>query len=418
MQNRSGGKRCGDGEGSVFEEHPGRWVGFLSLGFVAQEDGTQKRLRKKFTGTTQVAVLSKIVDARKSLLTGGVVPRDVETLELFFPRWLESIKTHVRPKTWHEYTRHWERYIKSALGLHKLNKLTPAHVESMTRGMIARGLSPKTARLAHGTLRAALHQAERHGLVSRNVASIARLPMSERKEVKPLAAPDAARVLKAFEGSRFEAIFALMLYLGLRIGEALGLSWDDIDFARRTLTIRRALIRTGGEWKTVAGRRKQVGTRLQFTEPKTSRSRRTLPIPQPLMDALVRNQESQRQLAYEQGDAWQDSGLVCTNTLGGQLEPRVVGKQLDKILASLGLGHVNVHTCRHTAASLLIACGYNLGQVQQILGHSNVALTADLYGHLLTDAAREPLDKMASMLAPAEGVQNPVATSTGSQRPN
>jgi integrase len=331
------------------------------------------------------------------------------------------MKPHVRPKTWHEYNRHWELYIRPALANLKLNKLLPSHVESMTRGLLARGLSPRTAGHAQATLRAALKEAERHGLVARNVASLARMPRAPRKEVAPLSPQDAARLLQAAEGSRCEAALAIMLYLGLRIGETLGLKWEDINFEQRTLSVRRALIRTGGEWKMVDGKRKQVGTRLLFQEPKTARSRRILPIPAPLVETLLRQHAAQAGQVLR-GDFSQDSGLVVTNTRGGPLEPRLVGKELDRLLASLGLPHLNVHGLRHTAASMLIACGYGLGQVQQILGHSNVSLTADLYGHLLTDAARDPLDRMASLLRPGDGPKKPVATSVATSgkiaRPN
>ncbi len=232
----------------------------------------------------------------------------------------------------------------------------------------------------------------------------------------------ARRLLAVVRDDRFEVAFGFLLLLGLRIGEALGLKWEDLDFERGTLSVRRSLLRTGGEWKVVDGKRKQVGTKLVFSPCKTDRSRRTLKMPGALVEALLRHRERQDQERYVAADGWKETGLVITNSIGGPLEPRVVGKRLDAALSALGLPHVKVHALRHTAATLLLGMGNSLAQVQQILGHSQIALTSDLYGHLVTDHTAAPLEGLGNLLAPSVAPQNPVAPSVAppehTKRPN
>ncbi|HLI27937.1 MAG TPA: site-specific integrase, partial [Chloroflexota bacterium] len=177
---------------------------------------------------------------------------------------------------------------------------------------------------------------------------------------------------------RLEALYAVALGLGLRQGELLGLQWADVDLARGRLAVRRQLQRVGGQ--------------LVLTEPKSARARRTLELPAFVCEALRQHRARQAAERLRAGATWAEHGLVFCSTVGTPLEPRNVVRHYHALLQRAGLPRRPFHTLRHTAASLLLAHGADLRVVQQVLGHAQVALTANLYTHvsptLLADAAQ------------------------------
>jgi integrase len=398
-------KRRGFGEGSVYQEGPQRWVAFLSAGFETAPDGTRRRVRKKFVGKTKQEVVNKLMDARRALQLGVVVARASETLEEWLTAWLSTKAGHLRPRTYGDYARLIYAYLIPSLGRLRLTALRPLAVEQAL-ARIALGGKVRTAQHCHGILRAALNDALRQGLVVRNVAALVRSPKApasvalERR--KYLDAEQARRLLAALElaDDPLEFCIAAMLFLGLRIGEALALTWKDLDFERRTLTVRRTLQRTGGEFTIKDGKLRNTGTQLIVQAPKTERSVRTLALPEPLLQAALRQKARQEAMRRLADDGWVETGFITTTAKGTPLEYGRVNKRLADLCAKLGLPRVSPHSLRHSCATLMIAAGCSLAQVQQVLGHSQVHLTANLYAHLLTEATRAPLERIAEMVSP------------------
>ncbi|HZU05719.1 MAG TPA: site-specific integrase [Chloroflexota bacterium] len=316
---------------------------------------------------------------------GLPLPAERQTVGQFLARWLEDVaRPRVRPKTYHSYAQLVRLHLAPGLGRIPLAKLSPQDVQAFLNAKRASGLSPRTVQYLHAVLRCALGQAERWGLVPRNVARLVSPPQGSRPEIRPLTVEEARRLLEAVQGDRLEALYAVALAVGLRQGEALGLRWQDVDFARGTLTVRYQLQRVEG--------------RLQLVEPKTARSRRTIALPPPVVEVLRRHRARQLEERLQAGAAWQDSGLVFTSTIGTPLEPRNVVRHFHGLLAKAGLPRRSFHQLRHTAASLLLAQGVDIRVVQQVLGHSQIALTANLYAHVLPVLLREAAQKMGAAL--------------------
>ena len=175
------------------------------------------------------------------------------------------------------------------------------------------------------------------------------------------------------------------LALGLRQGEALGLWWEDIDLNAGLLRVRRALQR-------------QRGGGLVFTDPKTQRSKRTLPLPAPLLTALRDHQQEQAKEQITAGSLWRGSPCVFTTPVGTPIDPRNDYREFKKLLARAELPSVRLHDLRHTAASLLLAQGFPARVVMEILGHSAIALTMNTYSHIAPEVSREAAERMARML--------------------
>jgi len=220
------------------------------------------------------------------------------------------------------------------------------------------------------------------------VAKLVDGPRVERFEGKTLIPEQARQFLDTAKGERLEALYTVALSLGLRMGEALGLRWQDVDLDRRTLTVNRILERIG----------RGQGSKLLLVEPKTSRSRRTVNLPDAAIRALRGHKVRQLEERLMAGSRWQDNGLVFPNTLGTPLEPHSLHDDFKRILVKAGLPDIRFHDLRHSAASLMLALGIPLRSIQDILGHSSIALTANLYAHVGEQLRREAADAMDGLL--------------------
>ncbi len=265
------------------------------------------------------------------------------------------------------------------------------------------GYKPNTVRIMRAVLRRALAQAEREGLVPRNVAALSQPARLDQPEGRALTVAQARQLLDTAEGDRLEAAFLLLLSYGLRRGELLGLMWADLDRSRRTLEVRRAvrLRKTARrDDGTYIGR---VTSRVEFAELKTRRSRRVLFLTDGTLMALekhARRQEEEREAA---GDLWAENGLIFTSLVGTPIDPDNFAKAFVRLCETAGLGHWHPHEARHSAASVMLAQGVPLEVVSEVVGHSSIYITKDVYGHLAEGAKRDAAERMAAALSGSEG---------------
>jgi integrase len=373
------------GEGSIFERGDGRWCAVLNLGW---EGG--KRRRKYVYGATAEEVNAGLLKLRSDHAAGLPVAVERQSLEQFLTDWLEnSVRPSVRPLTHEIYRNHVKLYLAPLLGHHRLAKLAPQHVRAFIKRKLADGLSPRTIRLSLVVLGRALGQALRDGLIARNVVKLVDLPRVQRFEGKTLSPEQAKSLLGAAKGERLEALYTVALSLGLRMGEALGLRWEDIDLDRRTLTVNRILERIG----------RGHGSTLQLVEPKTSRSRRTVNLPDAAGRALKAHRVRQLEERLAAGSAWCDHGLAFPTMKGTPYEPRELHVKFKLLLDKAGLPDIRFHDLRHSAASLMLAQGIPLRSIQEILGHGSIAMTANLYAHVGEQLKRQAADAMDAVLS-------------------
>jgi integrase len=265
-----------------------------------------------------------------------------------------------------------------------LAKLTPQDVQKLINRKLAAGLSPRRVQYIHAVLRIALGEAERFGSVARNVAKLVKAPKVDQPEIDPFTPEEARAFIQAIQGERLEALYTLAIATGLRQGELLGLSWSDIKLDCAQLTVRTTLQRIDGEF--------------MFLEPKTARSRRTLALPDMVVEALQAHRGRQLGERLHAGLDWQESNLVFTTPTGGPLSDRVVRARFYRILEDAGLRRQRFHDLRHSCASLMIAQGVNSREVMEILGHSTIVMTLNRYAHIFQEAQRETANKMGQIL--------------------
>lgn len=366
------------GEGAIYETADGRLRGSL---LVDLPNGNQKRVY--VSGRTRADVSHKLDAKRKEAAVGDVT---AETLAEYLPRWLAATKARVRPATFLDYGYSVDYWLKGGavnLGKRRLTKLAPADIETRMAELTAT-ISASTAVHARRVLRRALNDAIREGILNRNAAVMARPPRVPRAEMKTLTAAEAQRFLTATASNRYGPLYALALATGMRRGELLGLSWDDV--AAGSLVVRRGLA-TAGLVTDEAGHKRMTWT---LAEPKTAKSKRTVMLPAVAVDALKRQRSRQAAAKLAAGTAWQDrDNLVFTSETGEPIPPANLSAAFRKTLERLGLPAIRFHDLRHTAATLMLANGVPLKVVSETLGHSTIAITADVYAHVTPDLRRE-----------------------------
>jgi integrase len=366
-------RRRSYGSGSVYRTADGRWRGAT----VVLDPATGKRTRRTVSGPTAAATRHELDKLRAT----GNPSTSMRTAD-WLAAWLPTVRLRVAPSTFRGYESVVRAVQTSPIGNTPLGSLTPSAVERMTAAMVASGLSARTAGMARKILRLALRQAIRDGLVTRNVAAEARPPRIEPFAARTLTAAEARRLIETTVDDEFGPLWVLLLSTGLRQGEALGLAWTDVDTSAGTLTVRRALAK-GWDGKPALG------------APKSDRSRRTIGLPVTAREALNRRKVRQDADLAAAGSAWQDrDGLVFTDAVGRPLMGRYVTPALRAALSRAGLPAIRCHDLRHTAATLQLAAGVPLAVISRTLGHSTIAVTADIYAAVTPDLRREAADAM------------------------
>lgn len=369
--------RRGQNEDSIYRDGD-RWRGAISLGYGP--DGN--RIRKKVSGRTRDEVARKLRKLRDQLESGLPVPDDRLTVVKFLDRWLTvNLPGTIGESTIDDYADTVRLHLTPGLGRKRLTKLTVSECDLLWQAKRDAGYSANSVRLMRTVLRKALGQAEREGLILRNVAALSGPPKVVIDEGRSLTIEQARTLLDALRGHRHEALISIMLAFGLRRGETLGLRWDRLDWAAGTVTVTHSVkrIKARSAAMKTAGRR----TELVIAELKTRRSRRVLCLTPELLTLLRRHRAKQVEQRLAAGEAWQDHGLIFPSEVGTPMDPDNFSHRLSTLCVRAGLGHWHPHELRHSGASLMLAQGTPLHVVSEILGHSSYAITKDVYGHLM-----------------------------------
>jgi integrase len=253
-------------------------------------------------------------------------------------------------------------------------------------GVNGRPLSAKTVLRVHRVIRKAIGDAERKGILQRNVARLADKPSTSQLDTeRPAWTPEELRrFLAAAECHELFPLFRLGALTGMRRGELCGLRWEDLDLAGRTLRVRQTLAMINGTPKVES--------------PKSRRSRRTIDIDATTIAILRSHRRRQLEAAEFVGAGWQESGHVFTTVIGTPHHPDNVSKRFTALVRTLDVSYLTLHGLRHTHATHLLAMGKNPRMVSERLGHADVAFTLQTYGHVLPGHQREAAEAAAGLV--------------------
>ncbi len=367
------------GEGSVYRRKDGRWVAAIPL-----EDGKKKFIYCK----KQSEALKALQLATQAKIQGTLIAIGDQTLHAFLTSWLQDTAQHVvREKTYIGYRQLIELHVLPLLGKVKLQKLGPQHLQRLYNTKREEGYSPQTVQHIHRLLHRALKDAVRWNLIPRNVCDLVDTPRVPKKEMQALTPEQAQQFLDAARDDPLEALYVLALNTGMREGELLALQWKDIDFTRGKLQVKRKIMRLPKKGFVIS-------------EPKTARSRRSIPLAPLTLEALQRHRLRQYEQRQEAGPLWDEQDLVFCNSVGRPIE---VGNMLRRsfrpLLAKAGLPQIRFHDVRHSCATLLLTMEVHPKVVQERLGHSQISVTLDMYSHVLPTLQEDATRRLETLLA-------------------
>ena len=376
------GKRA-NGEGNVRQRLDGTWEGRLSY----IDPATDKRRSVSVYAATAKECRAKLREVRKRIEDGQPAKDAPDTVTSWLKQWRESslAASDRKATTKSLYGTLSSKHLEgTAIGAKRLDRLKPSDVEALIVELRGKDLSDSTVRQVYTVLRQALDVAVRDGLLASNPASKVKRPGIARKEARYLSAADVTRLLDAAKGLRYYLAVVVMATTGLRRGEVAGLLWSAVDLDKGELVVRHTLSRVGAE--------------LVLTEPKTDRSRRRVPLHAGVVTQLRAHRTRQLQERLQAGDQWADTGAVFATEFGTMVDPRNLLRAVEIAAAKAGIGDVGAHTMRHSAAVAWLESGVHIKAAADLLGHSSISITGDLYGHTSDDTARAAVDGLGTAL--------------------
>lgn len=353
------------------------------------DPGTGRQIQRSITGKTQREVSQKLKAATSALDSGTYTAPSKMTVGQWLDIWAREYLGSVKETTAITYREQIKNHLKPALGAIRLETLN-AHTIQGTYNALSEpqndmpGLSPRTIQKIHSVLHKALKQAVRIGYIRFNPADACTLPRVEHKELKPLDEQESRAFLQAIKGHRFEVLFTVALFTGMRQGELLGLPWECIDFKRGVILIKRQLQRRkGGE--------------CYLSPLKNNKTRTITPAPW-VMQLLYSHRAKQAEQRMRYADVWEDNGLVFTDELGRNLSANTVYREFKIMAASIGRPDARFHDLRHSYAVAAIRSGDDIKTVQGNLGHATAAFTLDVYGHVTDQMKQESAARMETYI--------------------
>ena len=411
-------KRAAKGTGNLrkrTKERDGKapytyWEGTVTVGY---DPGTGKQKRRTFTGKTQKEVREKMQAAAVAVQDGDFIEPSRLTVGEWFNIWFKTYCGDKKYLTLKQYKSMVDTHIRPALGAVKLQKLTDHQIQSFINELMVSGrtvkrkdpdtgkiitskepLSAKTVKNIYAIFNEALSRAVRNELINKNPASMVTLPRVEKKEMHPLTDPQIKAFMDACSGHEFERLYKLILFTGLREGEALGLTWDRVDFDAGTLRIAKQLQK----------RPKRDGG-YTLAELKNGKER-TIKVSPFVLQLLKEQQIAQAEQRLAAGEAWQGwqsleerkTGFVFTRASGRYLDCTMVYKAFKKLAEEIGAAESRVHDLRHTYATVSLQSGVDPLTVSRNLGHATVAFTLEVYGHVTASMRDDAAGKIQAYI--------------------
>jgi integrase len=444
------GTRRPNQRSSVYLGKDGFWHGWVTIGVKA--DGSPDRRHRM--GKTEAEVTRKVRELEGQRESGYVrKPGRVSTVAEWMAEYLDVLcerlvlSEKMAPRTLADYRSKTRNWIIPLLGKHRLDRLTPEHLDTAYATMLRRGLSPSTVLKVHRILSRALRVAVRRGRIARNVAALVEAPSPAAHEIEPLTREEARRMLGVAATRRNGARWSVALALGIRQGEALGLRWSYVDLETGVLRawyqIQRVEWQHGCDDPHACGERwhrrpckpkckrhrhlptctpgctrsghvcyrrpcppyctghadkcpSRVGGGIVFRQRK-GKGRLTLQCPPALLELLREHRKRQAAERLRAGTAWTDHDLVFATRRGGPIERTEDWRSWKAILRRAQVRDARVHDARHTAATLLIEQGVHIRVVQEVLGHTRVT-TTERYTHVATLQMKDASERMGQAL--------------------
>lgn len=384
--------RNAQGGGTIRQRKDGTWEARYTVG---RDPGTGKQIQKSVYGKTQKEVRQRLQQITTSIDEGMYIAPSKLTVEQWLNTWLSDFCVDVKPRTLDKYASTVRVRLVPHLGKIKLSDLSTHHIQHVYNGFLRgsagfKKMSTKSIRDTHGTLHRALQQAVELDYIKINPSDRCKLPRIEKTDIKPMESQQIGTFLRALKGNRYERLFMVDLFTGLRMGEILALSWDCIDFNKGTLRVYRQLHQVKGQYI--------YGT-LKNDKP------RSLTVAPTVLEALKEQRAQQRLWKMAAGAIWEnEEDLVFTDEIGRHLSPNSIRSALHRITEPMGLEGFRFHDLRHSYAVSSLQAGDDLKTLQSNLGHHTAAFTMEVYGHCTEEMQQASASRMERFINGVSGL--------------
>lgn len=371
-----------NGEGTIYKRKDGRYSGSAYL-----TTSTGRKRRVYVYGSTRQEAHNNLVGLLSHASAGLPVADRAWSVGEYLDYWMTNVasvgETALRPKTLEGYESTIRLHLRPYIGTIPLGQLNVSALQRTFNEQIASGKTLNTVRNARKVLSAALTNAMREEIVSRNVARLVKLRAGTRSEITPWTPAEAGRFLDAAKRDPLYPAFYLLIVYGLRRGEVLGLRWQDIDWDNKQVHVRQQL--------------QQIRNELQIGDIKTDAGKRTLPLIPAVRDVLSRHRDIEQVVHVDNRTSMAD--LAFLSSTGTPIWPRNFARRFHIIREGAGLRRIKLHHIRHSTATLLKNLGVADRDIQLILGHAHVTTTQQIYQHGNSDGQRDALDRIAQQLS-------------------
>lgn len=385
-------KRKSNNEGNIRQRKDGRWEIRVTAG-IDFETGKPKRI-SYYTKTKSEAIKKLHEEEYKIHFQEHVDPTSTKLID-WLRLWLETyMRNSLKQSTYTSYKGYIENHLAPSFPNLKLKDLTAKLLQEFYNYKLTEeGLSAKTIANLHRCLHKAMKQAVLEHHIDFNPCDAVNLPRNEKPQIEILTREEQQKLIFTSYQFRYGIFIRLTLATGIRLGELLGLRWEDIDTKKNMLNIRRTLNRLPKVDYNGIGN----STEVVIQEPKTKNSIRSVPLMQVILNELVQWRNVQLSDARTAGTAYFDSGFIVTNLTGGYIEPRTFKDYYNQILEAAGLGHYTFHALRHTFATRALEQGMDAKTLSTLLGHYSVSFTLDTYTHVLDSQKHEEMSLMEEL---------------------
>lgn len=385
---RKSTKRSAQGNGSIRQRKDGTWEARYTLG---RDPGTGKQIQKSVYGNTQSEVRKRLTAITSTIDEGQYTEPSKMTVRYWLETWLNEYNRHLKPYSLRNYRSQVSNHISPYIGAVRLSDLTPDMIMRMYNRLIDKeNLSPKTLKNIHGILHTALQQAVENQYIKINPsdACAKKLPKVERQKFTIIADKDMLRFIEEIKGSPYENLFLVDIFTGLRQGELLGLTWDNIDFKNGTVSVEKQLYMP------------DKGGTYSLQSLKNRKTRTLYPAPF-VIDILKKQRNMQIQQRLQAGALWDDRGipnLVFTTETGRYINHKVAYRHFKDFAARCGLSTARFHDMRHSYAVASLRAGDDVKSLQENLGHHSAAFTLDQYGDSTAAMKTEGSKRMQALI--------------------
>ena len=374
------------GEGTIFRRKDGRWCG-------AYYDTSNQPKRHFVYGTSRREVQAKLEQKRTQDALG-------EKKDFLLQDWvLEYLqnykKNEIKETTYSTYLFFWRRNLQGTqLGQILLSKLNTRDLQAYYNQMQAQGYSSKTLHHLKVLLGSALKQAVREHFIGENPNEYTILP---RKKAYTPNIPSKEEILELVQKAKADPLYPIIIttaFTGMRKGEVMGLRWENVDFEERTIHVRQSMCRVlegpdeNGKYHSA----------YKLLEPKTRKSIRDIPMAEAVYEALQLQQKYQETEKNEYKDIYIDRGLVFAAYDGGFISQRGFMDEYHLFLKRYGVTNCRFHDLRHFFASLMLDSGASMKVISELLGHSQISISMDLYTHVYDSVKKRAVDNLNKII--------------------